>query len=83
MAAVGDEAFERCIEYAKGEKTLPVALNTKHDFQRTMPEGVLQGDFPGWRGFWKKEAAGWVFASGALRAMWFLTGARSMTGWKD
>ncbi|KAH6859984.1 hypothetical protein AA0119_g12060 [Alternaria tenuissima] len=69
MAAVGDEAFERCIEYAKGEKTLPVALNTKHDFQRTMPEGVLQGDFPGWRGFWKKEAAGWVFASGALRAM--------------
>ena len=34
-----------------------------------MPEGVLQGDFPGWRGFWKKEAAGWVFASGALRAM--------------
>lgn len=69
MAAVGDEAYERCKEYAKGEKILPASLNTKHDFQRTMPEGVLQGDFPGWRGFWKKEGAGWVFASGALRAI--------------
>jgi sarcosine oxidase/L-pipecolate oxidase len=69
MAAVGDEAYERCMEYAKGEKVFPTALKSKHDFQNTMSEGVLQGDFPGWRGFWKKEGAGWVFASGALRAM--------------
>jgi sarcosine oxidase/L-pipecolate oxidase len=69
MAAVGKEAYERCVEYAEGEKVTPVALNTKEDFQKTMPEGVLQGEFPGWRGFWKKESAGWVFASGAMRAM--------------
>jgi sarcosine oxidase/L-pipecolate oxidase len=70
MAAVGEEAYERCVEYAEGEKVSPVALNTKEDFQKTMPEGVLQGDFPGWRGFWKKDGAGWVFASGAMLAMY-------------
>ncbi|KAI4681080.1 uncharacterized protein J4E88_005586 [Alternaria novae-zelandiae] len=69
MAAVGEEAYQRCLEYAKGEKEFPAGLNTKHDFQQTMPGGLLQGDFPGWRGFWKKKGAGWVFASGALRAM--------------
>jgi len=69
MAAVSDEAYARCVEYAKGEKSAPVSLKTKEDFQKTMPEGVLQGEFPGWKGFWKKQGAGWVFASGALRAM--------------
>ncbi|CAE7210206.1 hypothetical protein CFE70_009275 [Pyrenophora teres f. teres 0-1] len=69
MAAVSDEAYARCVDYAKGENVTPVALNTKQDFQKTMPEGVLQGELPGWRGFWKKQGAGWVFASGALRAM--------------
>jgi sarcosine oxidase/L-pipecolate oxidase len=70
MAAVGEEAYERCVEYAEGEKVSPIALDTKEDFQKTMPEGVLRGEFPGWRGFWKKEGAGWVFASGAMRAMY-------------
>lgn len=69
MAAVGDEAYARCVEYAKSEKTTPVALNSKEDFQSTMPKSVLQGEFPGWRGFWKKGGAGWVFASGVMRAM--------------
>ncbi|EDU49276.1 DadA Glycine D-amino acid oxidase deaminating [Pyrenophora tritici-repentis] len=69
MAAVSDGAYARCLDYAKGEKTTPVALNTKQDFQKTMPEGVLQGELPGWRGFWKKQGAGWVFASGTLKAM--------------
>ncbi|EOA89680.1 hypothetical protein ACJQWK_02606 [Exserohilum turcicum] len=69
MSAVGDAAYERCKEYARTEKTTPVALNSKEDFQCTMPKDVLQGEFPGWRGFWKKQGAGWVFASGALRAM--------------
>jgi sarcosine oxidase/L-pipecolate oxidase len=69
MAAVGNEAYNRCVEYAKGEAVFPAALNTRQEFQKTMPEGVLQGDFPGWRGFWKREGAGWVFASAALRAM--------------
>ncbi|KAF1839800.1 fructosyl-amino acid oxidase [Decorospora gaudefroyi] len=70
MSAVGDEAYQRCVEYAQSEKNAPVPLNSKQDFQKTMPEGVLQGKFPGWRGFWKEESAGWVFASGALRAMY-------------
>ncbi|RMZ70210.1 fructosyl amine:oxygen oxidoreductase [Pyrenophora seminiperda CCB06] len=69
MAAVSDEAYARCVEYAKGETPTPIALKTKEDFQKTMPEGVLQGAFPGWRGFWKKQGAGWVFASGTLKAM--------------
>lgn len=70
MAAVSDEAYERCVEYAKSENADLTPLNMKEEFQRTMPEGVLQGDFPSWRGFWKKNEAGWVFASGALQAMY-------------
>jgi len=89
MAAVSDEAHARCVEYAKGEKSTPVALERKEDFQKTMAEGVLQGEFPGWRGFWKKQGAGWVFASGALRAMYeealklgvhFVTGIEGKVG---
>ncbi|KAF3005040.1 hypothetical protein E8E13_009211 [Curvularia kusanoi] len=68
-AAVSDDAYQRCVEYAEGEDAALVPLNTKEDFQKTMPDGVLQGSFPGWRGFWKQGGAGWVFASGALRAM--------------
>ncbi|KAJ4312686.1 hypothetical protein N0V94_007328 [Neodidymelliopsis sp. IMI 364377] len=68
-AAVSDAAYERCVEYAKGEQATLVQLDTKEDFQKTMPAGVLQGDFPGWRGFWKQGGAGWVFASGSMKAM--------------
>ena len=68
-AAVSDDAYQRCVEYAEGENTTLVPLNTKEDFQKTMSEGVLQGEFPGWRGFWKQGGAGWVFASGAMKAM--------------
>lgn len=31
-----------------------------------MPEGVLTGEFPGWKGWWKKEGAGWVHAKKAM-----------------
>ncbi|EUC49681.1 hypothetical protein COCMIDRAFT_32906 [Bipolaris oryzae ATCC 44560] len=55
MAAVGDKAYKGCVEYAKGEKIAP---------------HVLQGELAGWKGFWKKKGAGWVFASGALKAMY-------------
>lgn len=68
-AAVSDEAYERCVEYEKSEQAALIPLNTKGDFQKTMPRGVLQGDFAGWRGFWKQGGAGWVFASGAMKAM--------------
>ncbi|KZM25017.1 uncharacterized protein EKO05_0009476 [Ascochyta rabiei] len=68
-AAVNEDAYQRCVGYAKSEDATLVPLNTKEDFQKTMPGGVLQGDFPGWRGFWKQGGAGWVLASGAMKAM--------------
>lgn len=43
-------------------------LDTPADFRSTMPEGVLTGDFPGWKGGFKRSGAGWVFARGALLA---------------
>lgn len=45
-----------------------VPLNTKEDFQATMPKGVLTGDFPGWEGWWKAKDAGWVHARKSLEA---------------
>jgi sarcosine oxidase/L-pipecolate oxidase len=69
MSACGDNAYQRCIDYAENEKGKVVPLNSKEGFYSTMPEGVLTGDFPHWRGFWKDGGAGWVFASGALKAM--------------
>ncbi|KAK5946106.1 hypothetical protein PMZ80_000246 [Knufia obscura] len=41
-------------------------LRTKEDFQKTMPEGVLTGDFPGWQGWTKKDGCGWVEARNAV-----------------
>jgi len=41
-------------------------LKTKEDFQKTMPDGVLTGDFPGWQGWTKKDGCGWVEARHAL-----------------
>jgi sarcosine oxidase / L-pipecolate oxidase len=65
----GDAAWQHCVKYAEGEDAELVPLNTKEQFHATMPEGVLTGPFPGWRGYWKRTGAGWVFAVGALRAM--------------
>ncbi|CAO2656408.1 Nn.00g052110.m01.CDS01 [Neocucurbitaria sp. VM-36] len=69
MAAVTGEAYERCEEYAETEDADLIPLNSREDFESTMPKGVLQGSLPGWRGFWKQGGAGWVFASGAIKAM--------------
>jgi sarcosine oxidase/L-pipecolate oxidase len=43
-------------------------LDSPEAFRATMPKGVLTGDFPGWKGGFKKDGAGWVFARGALMA---------------
>jgi sarcosine oxidase/L-pipecolate oxidase len=43
-------------------------LDSPEKFRATMPKGVLTGDFPGWKGGFKKDGAGWVFAKGALVA---------------
>jgi sarcosine oxidase / L-pipecolate oxidase len=43
-------------------------LDNSEDFRRTMPEGVLTGDFPGWRGWWKQRGAGWVHARKSMES---------------
>lgn len=41
-------------------------LNSAEDFRKTMPEGVLTGEFPSWKGVFKSTGAGWVHARKAL-----------------
>ncbi|KAJ5668213.1 uncharacterized protein N7477_006783 [Penicillium maclennaniae] len=43
-----------------------IALETAQDFRNTMPPGVLTGDFPGWKGWFSKEGAGWIHAQKAM-----------------
>lgn len=43
-----------------------IELNTASDFRKTMPEGVLTGEFPNWKGWFKPKGAGWVHARKAL-----------------
>ncbi|KAK4982421.1 hypothetical protein LTR66_009276 [Elasticomyces elasticus] len=43
-------------------------LMTAEDFRKTMPEGVLTGDFPGWRGWWKRKGAGWAHARKSMES---------------
>ncbi|KAF7952835.1 hypothetical protein EAE96_006060 [Botrytis aclada] len=45
-----------------------VRLKTAEDFRKTMPPGVLTGDFPGWKGVFKSSGAGWVHARKALES---------------
>lgn len=66
FSTVGDECFEHVRGYTAGHEDEYVELSSAEDFRGTMPEGVLKGDFPGWRGFARKDKAGWVFARGAM-----------------
>lgn len=66
FSAISDDVYEVIKGYTAGEEEEWKVLETPEDFKKTMPEGVLTGDFPGWRGFWKDHGAGWVFARGAL-----------------
>ncbi|EAW11581.1 NAD(P)/FAD-dependent oxidoreductase [Aspergillus clavatus NRRL 1] len=47
-------------------ETAFVQLETAEDFRGTMPAGVLTGDFPGWKGWWRKDGAGWIHAKKAM-----------------
>ncbi|KAL4882966.1 FAD dependent oxidoreductase [Aspergillus karnatakaensis] len=42
------------------------ALETAEDFRKTMPEGVLTGDFPNWKGWISRAGTGWVHARKAM-----------------
>lgn len=43
-----------------------VKLETTEDFRKTMPPGILTGEFPGWKGWFNKTGAGWIHARKAM-----------------
>lgn len=45
-----------------------ILLKTADDLRKTMPKGVLTGDFPNWQGWYKSTGSGWVHARKALMA---------------
>ncbi|KAI0528165.1 fructosyl-amino acid oxidase [Xylaria bambusicola] len=66
MAASSDAAYEALLKDIRGHEDEYHEVASAEQFQKTMPEGVLTGDFAGWRGFAKSSGAGWVFARGAI-----------------
>ncbi|EFE31740.1 fructosyl amine: oxygen oxidoreductase [Trichophyton benhamiae CBS 112371] len=45
-----------------------IPRSTGQEFRETMPQGVLTGDFPSWKGWWKKDGAGWVAARKSMES---------------
>ncbi|KAH8601751.1 oxygen oxidoreductase [Bisporella sp. PMI_857] len=63
------EGLAQLIEHEKLDQDPEMEwLDKPAAFRKAMPEGVLTGDFPGWKGGFKRSGAGWVFARGALMA---------------
>ncbi|KAF2835888.1 fructosyl amine:oxygen oxidoreductase [Patellaria atrata CBS 101060] len=62
-------AWDLVQSYARGRESEMTPLHSPEDFRATMAPGALTGSFPGWRGFWKRERAGWVFARGTMEAV--------------
>ncbi|KAL4940608.1 hypothetical protein BDV06DRAFT_213326 [Aspergillus oleicola] len=84
MAASQESAQHELIdEYIAGYKNKVRLLNTAEEFRTTMPKGILTGEFPNWKGFFRESGAGWVFARGALEAAFHEAsrlGVRFVTG---
>ncbi|KAL6923908.1 hypothetical protein FSHL1_001158 [Fusarium sambucinum] len=69
ISASTPKAIKQVVEEDVGDKIDEFTpLNTAEDFRKTMPEGVLTGDFPDWKGFYKSEGSGWVHARKAMTA---------------
>lgn len=68
MAASQDSARHEIDSYIESCKDKIRLLSTPDEFRSTMPDGILTGSFPGWKGFFRETGAGWVFARGALEA---------------
>ncbi|KAI1617257.1 fructosyl amine:oxygen oxidoreductase [Exophiala viscosa] len=68
MAGTTPQTAKEVEAYVKSCKSPIRRLTTATDFQQTMPEGILTGSFPNWKGFIREDGAGWVFARGALEA---------------
>lgn len=43
-------------------------LTTADDFRKTMPAGVLTGEFPNWKGWYRRSGSGWVHARKAMES---------------
>jgi sarcosine oxidase/L-pipecolate oxidase len=61
-AAVSDQAYAKVLAEVDGQETVYSPLTNAEELRSTMPVGVLTGEFPGWRGFWRRKGAGWVEA---------------------
>ncbi|KAI1056224.1 hypothetical protein LB507_002241 [Fusarium sp. FIESC RH6] len=69
VSASTPKAIKAVIEDEVGDKIDEFTpLNTAEEFRKTMPEGVLTGDFPGWKGFYRSSGSGWVHARKAMTA---------------
>ncbi|RGP74168.1 proline dehydrogenase [Fusarium sporotrichioides] len=69
ISASTPKAIKQVVEEDVGDKIDEFTpLNTAEDFRKTMPEGILTGDFPGWKGFYKSTGSGWVHARKAMTA---------------
>lgn len=63
VAAISPDAIAYMEEEeVAGDKADYVPLNSAADFRKIVPEGILTGEFPGWRGYWRKGDGGWAHA---------------------
>lgn len=63
---MGDEAYAKVKAAAEARPDVYSLLEDADAFRRAMPEGVLTGDLTGWRGFIRRQGAGWVEARDIL-----------------
>lgn len=69
FAASQSESFDRIRnEEVSHQKDLFTPLDTAEAFRMTMHSGILTGDFPQWRGFYKPSGSGWAQARKALES---------------
>jgi sarcosine oxidase / L-pipecolate oxidase len=67
VAANSPEGLERLRKHEMNDPESNYEdLSTPAQFRKTMPDGVLTGDFPGWRGWYKSDGCGWAHARKAL-----------------
>lgn len=67
FSASRPESYQRILdEEVSHQRELFTLLETAEEFRATMPPGVLTGDFPQWRGFYKSSGSGWAHARKAL-----------------
>jgi sarcosine oxidase/L-pipecolate oxidase len=69
LAASSPEAIQTTYDREiRHHRELFIDLNSPEDFRQTMPPGVLNGDFPGWKGWHQKSQVGWVHARKSMIA---------------